>query len=140
MTDWKDNRYFRIMAVDHGILSWTDVQYRPDTSQDSHWPVTLVTWPPGAGTRAGDREPLYRILSSTHVRILVFSDIKVMRVSVSIDGGDSVECAGQLLLHPSRHGTLIKPSGEKNDRKSRPGRWLSALSSRGSHLEVSSGL
>ena len=56
------------------------------------------------------------------------------------DGGDSVECAGQLLLHPSRHGTLIKPSGEKNDRKSRPGRWLSALSSRGSHLEVSYGL
>ena len=44
-----------------------------------------------------------------------------------------------LLLHPSRHGTLIKPSGEKNDRKSRPGRWLPAPSSRGSHLEVSSG-
>ena len=34
-----------------------------------------------------------------------------------------------LLLHPSRHGTLIKPSGEKNDRKSRPGLWLSALRS-----------
>ena len=80
------------MAVDHGILSWTDVEYRPDTARDSHWPVTLVTWPPGAGTRAGDREPLYRILSSTHVRILVFSKLKVMRVSVSIDDGDSVEC------------------------------------------------
>ena len=89
LTDWKDNRYFRLMAVDHGVLSWTDVQHQSD---GSHWPLTLVTWPPGADTRAGDREPLYRLASSSHIRLLVFSPRRVVRVTVSLDTGEQVEC------------------------------------------------
>ena len=37
------------MAIDQGVMSWKDVQFSPRDT----WPVTLVTWPPGADTRAG---------------------------------------------------------------------------------------
>lgn len=88
LTDWKDNRYFRIMAIDHGVMSWKDVQFSPRDT----WPVTLVTWPPGADTRAGDREPLYLVETSTHIRLLVFSQIQIMSVKLNIDDGDLVTC------------------------------------------------
>ena len=90
LTDWKDNRHFRLMAVDHGLLTWTDVPHRAD---GSHWPLILVTWPPGADTRAGDREPLYRLVTSTHIRLLVFSPIRVVRVTITLDTGEQVECS-----------------------------------------------
>ena len=85
MTDWKDNRYYRLLAWDHGALSWTQTQHNT-------WPLTLVTWPPPAHTRAGDREPLYTLGDSTHVRLLTWSDVRILGVSVIIDSGDSVQC------------------------------------------------
>ena len=48
-----------------------------------------------AGRSAGDREPLYRLLSSTHVRLLVFSRTTVLRVSVKIDEEEVVEATSQ---------------------------------------------
>ena len=90
LTDWKDNRHFRLMAVDHGLLTWTDVPHQAD---GTHWPLILVTWPPGADTRAGDREPLYRLVTSTHIRLLVFSPIRVVSVTITLDTGEQVECS-----------------------------------------------
>lgn len=106
LTDWKDNRHWRLMAVDHGALTWTDVTYQED---GGHWPVIMVTWPPGADTRAGDREPLYRLATSTHIRLLVFSPIMVTRVRVTLDTGEEVECAtetGTLWTGPWSPGTM----------------------------------
>lgn len=88
MTDWKDNRHWRLLAWDHGLLTWVDTAY----SGHNTWPVTLVTWPPRADTRAGDREPLYQVRESSHVRLLVWSDVRIMRVSVTIDDGHPEEC------------------------------------------------
>ena len=84
LTDWKDNRMFRLMAMDQGVLSWRDV---------SGWaglplPLVLVTWPP-AGPRAGDREPLHLLTTSTHIRLLVFARAQVV-VRVGVDGGEPV--------------------------------------------------
>ena len=59
------------------------------------WPVVLVTWPPQAGRSAGDREPLYRLLSSTHVRLLVFSRTTVLRILVKIDEDEEVEATSE---------------------------------------------
>ena len=109
LTDWKDNRYFRIMALDHGILSWTDVQYHVSST----WPVTLVTWPPRVDTVAGDREPLYKLISSTHVRMLVFSDIKIMEVTVRMEDGVLLDCdlqSGPLWTCPWRPGNYARGS------------------------------
>ena len=111
LTDWKDNRHFRLMAVDHGMLTWADVRHQAD---GGHWPLALVTWPPGAETRAGDREPLYRLASSTHIRLLVFSPIKVLRVTVTLDTGEKVECAtetGTLWTGPWTPGRMENTEG-----------------------------
>jgi len=99
LTDWKDNRMFRVMAVDHGLMSWVDV----NTLSHPTWPVVLVTWPPRADTLAGDIEPLYLLHSSTHIRLLVFSVSKVLSVTVKIDNGEIVDCTtrdGRLYTAP----------------------------------------
>ena len=41
------------MALDHGALTWTDVQYQAD---GDHWPVTMVTWPAGDSEDDDTRE------------------------------------------------------------------------------------
>lgn len=87
LTDWKDNRFYRIMALDNGILSFKDIDY-----DAKPWPVVLVTWPPRSEYTAGDREPLYKLISSTHVRLLVFSQNKIMSVHISIDDSDKMKC------------------------------------------------
>jgi hypothetical protein len=39
LEDWKDGRKTRVMAVDSGMLAYTDFTH-------GDWPVVLVTWPP----------------------------------------------------------------------------------------------
>jgi len=80
LTDWKDNRMFRLMAVDHGTLSWRDV----DAKKGLSLPLVLVTWPP-TGLRASDREPLHLLRTSSHIRLLVFSKSDKIRVRVGLD-------------------------------------------------------
>jgi len=87
LADWKDNRMYRVLVVDHGVLSWRDIQHG-----DHPWPLVMVTWPPPTQHRAGDREPLYRQLSSTHVRVVVFSRVRLVTLQISIDGGERVGC------------------------------------------------
>jgi len=81
LSDWKDNRMFRLMAVDHGVLSWRDV----DADEGLSLPLVMVTWPP-TGLRAGDREPLHLLRTSSHIRLLVFSKSNKIRVRVGVDG------------------------------------------------------
>lgn len=76
--DWKDNRMFRLMAIDHGLFSFTDQKH-------NSWPVILVTNPKHARYTMPTREPLQLIPESTHVRILVFSDVDVIEVKLSFD-------------------------------------------------------
>ena len=44
-----------------------------------------------AGYTAGDREPLYTLLTSTHTRILVFSQTRVVRLTTQLDQGHLLE-------------------------------------------------
>ncbi|XP_023933430.1 transmembrane protein 62 [Lingula anatina] len=76
--DWKDNRMYRVVAMDHDLMSFTDVHF--DT-----WPIILVTNPKDALYTLPDREPTGRMLKSTHIRLLVFSPGKILSVEVSID-------------------------------------------------------
>lgn len=76
--DWRDNRMFRILAVDHDLLSFTDEVVQ-------QWPIILITNPKNAQFLAPQHEPLHRIGMSTHIRILVFNPIALKHVNVSID-------------------------------------------------------
>ncbi|KAF7232530.1 hypothetical protein EG68_10064 [Paragonimus skrjabini miyazakii] len=82
--DWRDDRYYRIVAVDHDLVSFVDIQM-PRRNADSHWPVVLVTNPKNANFLLPHKEPVYRIASSTHIRILAWSDQPIVQVAVFID-------------------------------------------------------
>ncbi|KAJ4435764.1 hypothetical protein ANN_18383, partial [Periplaneta americana] len=94
--DWKDNRLYRLVAIDHGLLSFIDVLHRD-------WPVALVTNPKHALFVMPTREPLHRILQSTHIRVLGFSLSPIESVAVKIDDGVWLHCThirGPLYVHP----------------------------------------
>ncbi|CAH1408269.1 unnamed protein product [Nezara viridula] len=77
LADWKDNRMFRIAAVDHGLFSFVDVKH-------NDWPIVLVTNPKHALFKS-IREPLGGMLTSTHVRLLAFSPDEIISVRIKID-------------------------------------------------------
>ena len=78
LKDWMENRYYRIVAVDHDLLSFVDVAYRD-------WPIVLITNPKPATFIITGHEPTSRILNSTHVRFLVFSPFPIQQITVFID-------------------------------------------------------
>ncbi|KAG5450069.1 Transmembrane protein 62 [Clonorchis sinensis] len=84
--DWRDGRYFRIVAVDHDLVSFADFRMFHGTQQTTEWPIVLVTNPKDSDFLLPHKEPMYRILDSTHIRILVWSLYSVLDVSVFIDG------------------------------------------------------
>ncbi|XP_030855106.1 transmembrane protein 62 isoform X1 [Strongylocentrotus purpuratus] len=78
LEDWKKHRKFRVMAFDHDMLSFTDVQF-------GEWPVILITNPKPARFLAPGHEPEKKMSHSTHIRILVFSPRTIKQVKVEID-------------------------------------------------------
>lgn len=83
--DWKDNRMYRLAAIDHGHFSFVD-------NKHNHWPIVLVTNPKHARYTIPGREPLHLIPSSTRIRILAFSDVKVETVKISFDKQSWMTC------------------------------------------------
>ncbi|XP_014291575.1 transmembrane protein 62 isoform X2 [Halyomorpha halys] len=91
LADWKDNRMFRIAAIDHGLFSFIDVKH-------NHWPIVLVTNPKHALFKS-IREPLDAMATSTHIRLLVFSPEKIISVRIRIDSepwGNALRVSGPL--------------------------------------------
>ncbi|VVC93869.1 unnamed protein product [Leptidea sinapis] len=88
--DWKDNRMYRLAAIDHGMFSFVDQKHNT-------WPVVLVTNPKHAKYAMPGREPLHLIPDSTHVRILVFSDVDIDSVKISFDNTSWSDCKLQKL-------------------------------------------
>lgn len=78
LADWKDNRRYRLAAIDHGIFSFIDQNL-------NEWPVILITNPKHALYGMPSIEPLSRIKKSSHIRVLTFSPngIKFVRVQIN---------------------------------------------------------
>ena len=83
--DWKENRMWRLLAVDNGLLSFTDQRH------EEGWPVVLVTNPKSASLVAPAVESVDKILASNIIRVLVFSFTQVTVVKLSIDSGEWTE-------------------------------------------------
>eukprot|EP00698_Gefionella_okellyi_P009562 TRINITY_DN2441_c0_g1_i1.p1 TRINITY_DN2441_c0_g1~~TRINITY_DN2441_c0_g1_i1.p1 ORF type:complete len:762 (-),score=130.38 TRINITY_DN2441_c0_g1_i1:269-2323(-) len=75
--DWTGNRRYRLIAFDHDLMSFVDAEL-------DQWPVILLTNPKPANYLSST-EPLSRIRQSTHIRMLVFSQVEITSVRVSID-------------------------------------------------------
>ncbi|XP_041468151.1 transmembrane protein 62-like isoform X1 [Lytechinus variegatus] len=78
LEDWKKHRKFRVMAFDHDMLSFTDVQF-------GEWPIVLITNPKPARFLAPGHEPEKRMAHSSHIRMLVFSPSEIRKVKVEVD-------------------------------------------------------
>ncbi|CAH8515601.1 unnamed protein product [Schistosoma bovis] len=84
--DWRENRYYRIVAVDNDLVSFVDVRKLSPNDSSKEWPIILITNPKNVNFLLPRKEPFHRIEFSTHIRILVWSLSPILRVSVSIDG------------------------------------------------------
>ncbi|XP_037092202.1 transmembrane protein 62-like [Pollicipes pollicipes] len=81
--DWKDNRRYRLLAIDRGLLSFTDVD------SGDQWPLVLVTSPKRAQLTMARNEPLWMMRESPHIRVLAFSVHAVSSVRVQPSDGDA---------------------------------------------------
>ena len=61
---------YRLVAIDHDLFSFVDTRL-------DHWPLVLVTNPKDSRFSVPGREPLGRILHSTHVRSLTINTLVV---------------------------------------------------------------
>lgn len=87
--DWKDNRFFRVLAVDQGHMAFADARYH-SASNDST--VVVVTNPKDANFLISS-DSLTSIQTSSHIRVLVFSTQKITSVTVVIDSSDTFACS-----------------------------------------------
>ena len=83
--DWKENRRFRLMAVDNGMLSFVDVTH-------GKWPVVLVTNPKNSEFLSPQVEHIENILQSKSIRILAYSPVGIKSVSIKINKEDWKTC------------------------------------------------
>lgn len=111
--DMKEHGLYRVVAVDHDLISFVDIQlpmkqiakkgpvnalglvYPMHSNKSIIWPEMihpspsiLITNPKDARFSIPTKEPLWRIRQSTHIRFLVFSesDAQDLSIEVSIDG------------------------------------------------------
>ncbi|XP_017875580.1 transmembrane protein 62-like [Ceratina calcarata] len=85
LADWKDNRMYRVAAVDHGQFSFIDVKHK-------EWPVVLITNPKHALYAMPRKENIMSSIKSTHIRILAFSIALIRIVEVQLDSEAWLEC------------------------------------------------
>ena len=78
LADWKYNRAFRLLALDQGSLSFADLRL-------GAWPVLLPTFPKDAAYWQPELEVLEERGEQRTVRVLVFSDVPIAGVTVTID-------------------------------------------------------
>lgn len=83
LQDWKNNRKYRVAAIDHGLFSFTDVTFGDE------WPLILITNPKPTMFGMGKLEPMSRIGLSTHLRVLVYSDVPLRVVQFKLDSADN---------------------------------------------------
>ena len=83
--DWKNNRMFRLLALDQGRLSFTDVRF-------NEWPVVLITNPKDAQFTMPDKEKYSE--TNNLIRVLVFHREDVIeRVTIALDDEDEYEAS-----------------------------------------------
>lgn len=78
--DWKYNRRLRLAAIDHQLFSLVDVNFK-------QLPIALMTNPKNAEYMMPKFEPVGRILNSTHIRVIAFSDAAIANVTISLNNG-----------------------------------------------------
>ena len=88
LADWKHNRAYRLFAIDHGLFSFIDVEFR-------EWPVVLVTFPKDSRFwLRSEEQSMRKLQEKRQVRVLVFSDAPVFNVTIQIDAQNALNVKG----------------------------------------------
>lgn len=90
--DWKDNRMYRIVAVDNNVMAFSDQAFHEE-------PVIIFTNPQHA------RFPAPQKVTSTHIRLLIFPPSQTLTVDLYIDKvkiGEAQNIKGPLYVLPWR--------------------------------------
>jgi hypothetical protein len=82
LADWKDNRKYRILAFDQGFLSFSDAQFKSDGKQAN---TALIVTSPKDPLFLTKNESVRKMRRIRHIRVLVFSDRKI--INVTMNGG-----------------------------------------------------
>ncbi|GAB0096777.1 Neurotransmitter-gated ion-channel ligand-binding domain [Sergentomyia squamirostris] len=83
--DWKDNRMFRLAAIDHGMFSFVDLHH-------NDWPIVLITNPKNALFNNPQREDIRLQTESTHIRMLAFSLAPIVECRIRINSEPFTTC------------------------------------------------
>ena len=85
LADWKHNRAYRLFAVDHGVFTFADVKH-------GEWPVVLVTFPKDSlFWMHSEEESLQKLKERRQIRVLAFSDVPVLNVTIQIEDNSTLE-------------------------------------------------
>ncbi|XP_059158619.1 transmembrane protein 62-like isoform X2 [Physella acuta] len=76
--DWKENRMFRVLVMDHDILTFTDAKL-------GDWPLVVITNPKDKQFISPTLEPIDLIATSSHIRIVAFSSAPIKMITVKLD-------------------------------------------------------
>ncbi|XP_065212038.1 transmembrane protein 62-like [Planococcus citri] len=85
LADWKTNRIFRIMTIDHGQFSFVDVKH-------GKWPIIIVTNPKTEVLVSPATNFFASPPNSSHIRLLVFSRFPITKVRLKIDNEEWKNC------------------------------------------------
>lgn len=83
--DWMKNRLYRIVAFDHGLISFADATH-------GKWPVIVITNPKNALFNAPIKEDVRLQKDSTHIRLLAFSTAPIIECRLRIDESSWRDC------------------------------------------------
>ena len=83
--DMKKHAMFRIIAVDHDLVSFLDIPLHRESNQNMP-PIVMITNPKDARFILEGKEPVELIYNSTHIRVLVWSRLPITHVLASVDG------------------------------------------------------
>lgn len=80
LSDWKDIRTFRILAIDGGLFTFQDYYFHKHKEK----PLIVITNPRSVLHQMEHIEPYWRTSRSTHLRALVFSHTPLIYVRAFI--------------------------------------------------------
>ena len=88
LADWKHNRAYRLFALDHGVFTFADVKHK-------EWPVVLVSFPKDSRFWLhSEEESLQKLKERRQIRVLAFSDVPVLKVTIQIDNESNLRFEG----------------------------------------------
>ncbi|CAJ0863996.1 4950_t:CDS:10 [Entrophospora sp. SA101] len=102
LADMKEHAAYRVIAIDHDLISFVDLilplnqvplrnQPKPKNNQTilpdrlAFPPVILITNPKDSKFSMKHHEPVNRILDSTHIRLLIWSEYEIQNVTIYLD-------------------------------------------------------